>query len=69
KLVFINVYGLREDPLGLYIDSFKIYSKQEIKNTFYKKLKNYYKTSNNVNALFYAVFVLLWVVYFLFKLQ
>lgn len=69
KLVFINVYGLREDPLGLYIDSFRLYSKQAIKNTFYKKLQKYYKTSNSVNALFYAVFVLLWVVYFLFKLQ
>lgn len=67
KLVFINVYGLREDPLGLYIDSFRIYSSQAVKNTFYKKLKKYYKTSNSINAIFYSVFVLLWMVYFLFK--
>lgn len=68
KLVFINVYGLREDPLGLYLDSFRIYSNQVIKNTFYSKLKKYYKTSNSTNAIFYAAFVLLWMIYFLFKL-
>ncbi len=67
KLVFINVYGLREDPLGLYIDSFRIYSSQVIKNTFYNKLKKYYKTSNSINSAFYSGFVLLWTVYFLFK--
>jgi hypothetical protein len=67
KLVFINVYGLREDPLGLYLDSFRIYSSQVIKNTFYNKLKKYYKTSNSINSAFYSVFVLLWMVYFLFK--
>lgn len=68
KLIFINIYGLREDPLGLYIDSFRMYSSQVVKNTFHNKLKKYYKTSNSVNAVFYATFVLLWMVYFLFKL-
>lgn len=68
KLVFINVYGLREDPLGLYLDSFRIYSNQVIKNTFYNKLKKYYKTSNSINSAFYAGFALLWLIYFLFKL-
>lgn len=68
KLLFINIYGLREDPLGLYIDSFRIYSNQVIKNTFYSKLKKYYKTSNSINSFFYAVFALVWMVYFLFKL-
>ncbi len=67
KLLFISIYGLREDPLGLYIDSFRIYSGQIIKNTFYKKLKKYYRTSNSINSVFYSVFVMLWVVYFLVK--
>lgn len=67
KLLFISVYGLREDPLGLYIDSFRIYSGQVIKNTFYKKLKKYYQTSNSINSIFYFIFVSLWLVYFLVK--
>jgi len=68
KLLFINIYGLREDPLGLYLDSFRIYSNQVIKNTFYSKLKKYYRTSNSLNSIFYAAFTLLWLVFFLFKL-
>jgi len=64
KLVVISMYGLRDDPLQLYIDSLRIYNKQVIKNTFHSKLKKYYQFSNNINVMFYTLLGFVFLIYF-----
>ena len=63
KLSVINLYGLREDPMRLYIESHRIYSRQVIKNTFHKARQQYYALSNKLNKLFYAGFICILLLY------
>lgn len=55
KLLLINLLGLREDPFMLFLNSFQLYSRQVVKNTFHKTLQRYYKLSNKINVLFYLL--------------
>lgn len=65
KLVVIRSFRLREDPLNLFINSFRIYSKQEIKNTFHSDLRRYLRYSNSINKFFYIMLVCIGMVYIL----
>lgn len=68
KLLAISVYGLRENPMKLFLDSHKIYSRQVIKNTFYKKLQQYYSFSNNINKVYYGTLTGMLMAYILLQL-
>jgi hypothetical protein len=67
KIVSIKTAGFRYSG-QLFVESFTIYSEQSIKNTFHKHLKNYYKSSNKINMLFYSLIGFLVFIYIFINL-
>jgi len=51
------LYKIKDHKTLLFIFSLKIYSKQEIRNTFDKRA-HYYVFSNKINIIFYPLFLL-----------
>lgn len=66
KVSIISV-GLNKNYFSLFLNSFLIYNKVTIRNTFHEKLKEFYKRSNNINIVFYILIVLVLLLYFLMK--
>jgi hypothetical protein len=67
--LFIKIYqiwnnGLQHGYVRIFIDSLLIFPEQEIKNTFYAPLKQYYLSSNKVNTMFYITLASLVFIYF-----
>lgn len=54
KFYQIRHKGLHENSMQIFVASLNILSEQEIKNTFHNELKQYYKSSNRINAWFYV---------------
>lgn len=63
KVIYIRLAGLRHNTSQIFLESFGIYSKQSIRNTFHKHLKNYYKSSNKINKLFYLLMLVMFALY------
>ena len=59
KLVLIKRYVNEKHSFDLFIRTMFIVSKQEIKNTFNKKVAKYYTISNMVNRIAYLYFSIL----------
>jgi len=53
------------NTVKIILTSFLFHDKQTIKNTFHKKLKDYYKNNHNLNIFFYVTFFALLTVYIL----
>lgn len=57
KFVVIRIYGLKEEPLNVFMISLRILGRPVIDNTYFDQLQKYYKLSNRINKLFYGVIV------------
>lgn len=63
KLAIMYKVGLRHNRSAIFLHSIMLYRRQTIKNTFYDRLRKYYKVSNQVNQWFYCFMFLLLIVY------
>ncbi len=66
KVSIISV-NLHKNYISLFFNSLLFYNKVTIRNTFHEKLKDYYRKSNKVNALFYATIAIILALYILMK--
>ena len=55
--------SLNKNYISLFFTSLMFFNRVTIRNTFHEQLKKYYKKSNNVNMVFYAVIAALLLVY------
>ncbi len=63
---YINMPKVKHgNTLKIILTSFLFHDKQTIKNTFHKKLKEYYKKNRNFNIFFYISFLTLLTIYIL----
>lgn len=63
KIALMYKVGLRHNRSAIFLHSIFLYRRQTIKNTFYDRLRNYYKISNEVNLWFYCFMGMMLVVY------
>ncbi len=66
KVSIISV-SLHKNYFSLFFNSLLFYNKVTIRNTFHEKLKDYYRKSNKVNALFYTLIAITLALYFLMR--
>lgn len=59
--------SLNANFLSLFINSLGFYNRVTIRNTFHEKLKEYYRRSNKINKIFYALIASVLAVYVLMK--
>lgn len=57
KIYGLVIYKIKKQRYFIFLNSVKIYSRQEIRNTFDRK-NLYYIFSNKVNLIFYTLFIL-----------
>lgn len=66
KVSIISV-SLHKNYFSLFFNSLLFFNRVTIRNTFHEKLKEYYKKSNKVNAIFYVLIVVVLALYLLMK--
>lgn len=66
KVSIISI-GMNRNYFSLFFNSFLFFSKVTIRNTFHEKLKDFYRRSNKINAVFYALIAIVLAFYFLMK--
>lgn len=66
KVSIISV-SLHKNYFSLFFNSLLFFNRVTIRNTFHEKLKEYYKKSNKVNAIFYVLIVIVLALYLLMK--
>ncbi|MBZ0097903.1 MAG: hypothetical protein K8F30_02405, partial [Taibaiella sp.] len=66
KVSIISV-SLHKNYFSLFFNSLLFYNKVTIRNTFHEKLKDYYRKSNKVNALFYTLIAVTLALYILMR--
>lgn len=66
KVSIISV-NLNKNYFSLFFNSLLFVNRVTIRNTFHEKLKDYYKKSNKVNAIFYVLIVIVLALYLLMK--
>jgi hypothetical protein len=68
KYILIKIYTKSIRSTDLLLQSLMFISKQEIKNTFDRKVSKYYVVSNFLNKVAYLYFVILFIAYLFLKL-
>ncbi len=66
KVSIISV-NLNKNYFSLFFNSLLFVNRVTIRNTFHEKLKDYYKKSNKVNAIFYVLIAIVLALYLLMK--
>lgn len=66
KVSIISV-SINKSYFSLFFSSFLFYNRVTIRNTFHEKLKEYYKRSNKINTIFYALLAVIISVYMLMR--
>ncbi|HEY9178590.1 MAG TPA: hypothetical protein VIN07_12905 [Flavipsychrobacter sp.] len=66
KVSIISV-SLHKNYFSLFFNSLLFFNRVTIRNTFHEKLKDYYKKSNKVNAVFYVLIAVILALYILMK--
>lgn len=68
KIVTISMFGLKEDKFRVFMISLRILSRPVIDNTYFERLRDYYKVSNKINFFCYTCIITMVVLFLLVKL-